>query len=102
MVLVGAAVVMLVLSSECVFVRCLKRPPRPELPSSPRCAQVCIDPMAPPTRQQVEDMPPVGEGVPLARALLELLPSMGGNALVAHRALRMLSAAGAPGCPCCC
>lgn len=52
--------------------------------------------MAPPKRQQVEDMPPVGEAVPLARALLELLPSMGGNALVAHRALRMLAAAGAP------
>lgn len=53
--------------------------------------------MAPPKRQQVEDMPPVGEAVPLARALLELLPSMGANALVAHRALRMLAAAGAPG-----
>lgn len=42
----------------------------------------------------MEDVPPVAEAEPLARALLEQLPAMGGNALIAHRALRLMAAAG--------
>lgn len=36
------------------------------------------------------------QATPLARALLQLLPSMGGNALIAHRVLRLLASAGEP------
>ena len=34
------------------------------------------------------------QAAPMARALLELLPAMGGNALIAHRVLRLMADAG--------
>jgi len=41
------------------------------------------------------------QAVPMARLLLELLPGMGPNALIAHRVLRLMVAAGRPAGGCC-
>ncbi|KAL4436605.1 hypothetical protein ABPG75_003744 [Micractinium tetrahymenae] len=58
-------------------------------------SEVCLDPLAPPKQQQLEDMPSVEEAMPMARVLLEQLPGMGSNALIAHRVLRLMAGADA-------
>lgn len=37
---------------------------------------------------------PMLQAVPMARALLELLPGMGSNAIIAHRVLRLMAGTG--------